>query len=535
MEKQQDALSLWTDILEKQIQTNNELKLEDIENALAHISEEKDKGLFGLCNYYLAYYNVKCGRHDECLDYLNESIRCMVGTEQEKHVARCYNILGVIAHGQNNLLLAVEQYDKALDYAEKYGDHYMRNMITGNLADIYYRTGSYEKAFECYRESIQEYERSGESSVKGAYNYMTLLSGYGYCLVMNGEMKQARELSGKLYAMQTGKTAEQFPQLCAFTFFALLCYRENKMDLAENCLNVAIHAAINTKNASADFDWLINLFELLIIMKKYGHLGEVLDYVEPLAAIENNEGLLLQMLSYRLKYCGDKMTDTQYMESAKVFFRIKQEYEIREYGQILNMMEMRSRLHNVEEEQQLLEEQNTRLLYQADHDELSGLYNKGCLNRYAEETFEHAFRNQEMLGVLFVDIDYFKQMNDYYGHSKGDECIRAVADSIRECMDGDFAARYGGDEFVVITLGRDEEYIREHARRIVDNVREKQIENKNSHVADVLTVTVGAVCAVPVKHDKIWDFLSAADKTLYEQKKVKKGCMRFDNKVGGEQ
>lgn len=205
--------------MEEQILTGNELKLEDIENAMAHISEGTDRGLFGLCNYYMAYYNVKCGRQDECLEYLNESIRCMVGTKQEKHVARCYNILGVIAHGQNNLLLAVEQYDKALSYAEKYGDRYMRNMIVGNLADIYYRTGSYERAFECYRESIQEYERSGNGSVKGAYNYITLLSGYGYCLIMNGELEQARELSKKLYAMQTGKTAEQFPKLCVFTFF----------------------------------------------------------------------------------------------------------------------------------------------------------------------------------------------------------------------------------------------------------------------------------------------------------------------------
>lgn len=307
------------------------------------------------------------------------------------------------------------------------------------------------------------------------------------------------------------------------------------MDLADSCLNVAIQAAIAKKSALEDYDCLTNLFELLIMMEKYGHLGEVLDYIEPLAAIENNEGFLLQMLSYRLKYCGDKMTDAQYMKSAKVFFRIKEDYENREYGQILNMMEMRSRLYNIEEEQLRLEEEKVRLLYQADHDELSGLYNKGRLSRYAEETFEQALRKQRMLGVLFVDIDYFKEMNDYYGHSKGDECIRIVADSIRECVDGEFAARYGGDEFVVITINRDEEAVKSCARRIVDNVRGKQIENKNSRGAEVLTVTVGAVCAVPGKHDRIWDFLSAADRTLYEQKKEKKGCMRFSDRVGGEE
>ena len=162
------------------------------------------------------------------------------------------------------------------------------------------------------------------------------------------------------------------------------------------------------------------------------------------------------------------------------------------------------------------------------------MYNKGCLNRYAEEAFEQAMRKQKTLGVLFVDIDYFKQMNDNYGHGKGDECIRAVADSIRECVPGEFAARYGGDEFVGIIPGRDADYVRDSAIEITEHVRKKKIENKNSEVADILTVTVGAVCAVPKKHNKMWDFLAAADEALYAQKSEKKGGMCFREKVGGE-
>lgn len=535
MKKQEQDLSRWTDIVEKQIFATGEPQLPDIENALSHISEETDKGLYGLCNYHMAYYNLKNGRQEECFTYLNESIRCMVGTAQEKQVSRCYNALGIIAHGQNNLLLAAEQYDKALFYAEKYHDHYLHNVIVSNLADVYYRIGAYDKAFECYQESMREYERSGDDSVIGAYNYMMMYANYGYCLVMGGRLEEAEEVGRRLNAMREEKQTEQYPELCVFTFFALLCYQKGKQDLAESCLNVAVQAAITRKNVTGEFDNLMNLFELLIMMGKFGYMGTILDYIEPMAAIENNEGFLLQLLAYRLKYCGDKMTDEQYIESAGVFFRIKERYESRENQQILNMMEMRSRLHGIEEEQLLLEEQKTKLLYQADHDELSGLHNKGCLNRYAEETFEQALRKQVPLGIIFVDIDFFKQMNDSYGHGKGDECIRVVADCIRECMPEDFSARYGGDEFVVITVNRSEDYVRGYAQKIVDTVREKQIENKNSRVSDVLTVTVGAVCTVPKKHNRIWDFLSAADKALYRQKEEKKGHMKFTGKLGGEQ
>lgn len=533
MQAEDVNLSVWTDILEEQIRASGEIQLADIENALSHINEKNDKGLFGLCNFYMAFYCLKNGKQDECLEYLNESIRCMMGTGQEKQLARSYNLLGIMAHGQNNLLLAAEQYDKALVYAEKYDNQYMHYIVVSNLADVYYRIGSYERALECYREGIRESEQYEDNSAISVYNYMAMLASYGYCLVMAGKTEEARQVSEKLYAMKAEANSDLFPELSAFTFFALLCYKLNRLDIAENCVNVAVGAAVNLKSVSEEFDSLLNLTELLIMREKYGYLGEVLDHVGPLAAGENN-GLWLQLLAYRLKYCGDKMTDEQYIEKAEHFVRIKTEVENREYEQVVHMMEMRNRLHGIEERQHELEEQGMKLRYQADHDELSGLYNKRCLNQYAEEAFEQAMRKQKTLGVLFVDIDYFKQMNDSYGHGKGDECIRAVADSIRECMPEEFAARYGGDEFVIIIPGKDEDYVRNCARMVVENVRDRRIENKDSRVDNILTVTVGAVCAVPRKHNKIWDFLAAADEALYVQKRERKGGMCFRNKVGGE-
>ena len=170
------------------------------------------------------------------------------------------------------------------------------------------------------------------------------------------------------------------------------------------------------------------------------------------------------------------------------------------------------------------------LLSQAEHDELSGLYNKGKLNRYAEEVFDVAMKNRLLLGVLFVDIDEFKQMNDRYGHRAGDACVQAVAECIRSCMPEDFAARYGGDEFVVITLNRGEEYVRECGEKLVQAVKNTPLTEEIG--AGVLSVTVGAACAVPTGKNKIWDFMSAADNTLYEQKKEKRGCLRVGSTIG---
>lgn len=528
--EREKKLNEWTDKLEQQIAVTGDVREEDVEQAFRHITEQADRGLYGKCCYYKAYYYMKRGNSEDSFFYLNEGIRCMVGTEEEIHVSRCYNMLAIIAYSRNNLLLAAEHYNKALDYAAKYQDSNMSNIVGMNLADLYYRLGDYDKAFWWYRESTKPFENGEDDTLNGADNYMTILAGYGFSLAMTGRLKEAEEVCGKLEKMREGKYASRFPVLFAYTFFALLYYREERQEYASACLNVAVQEVFENVNILQNIDCILNLLELLVIMKQYGYLGSILDYLEPLADREGNQGLLLQLLEYQLRYCGSELSEEQYVEKADHFFAIKKEYEDWQNSVVLHMMEMRKQLLKIEADQEELKKKNIRLRYQAEHDELSGLYNKGKLNRYAEEVFDVAMKNRLSLGVLFVDIDEFKQMNDRYGHRAGDACVQAVAECIRSCMPEDFAARYGGDEFVVITLNRGEEYVRECGEKLVQAVKNTPLTEEIG--AGVLSVTVGAACAVPTGKNKIWDFMSAADNTLYEQKKEKRGCLRVGSTIG---
>ncbi len=532
MEKTRRGLARWTDIIENQIQTINDVRLEDVENAFSHITEETDKGLFGLCHFYMAYYDVKHGRMEESLECLKESVRCMVGTDQEKNLARCYNMLGVIAHSQNSLLMASEQYDKALTYAERYGDSSVRNIVLSNMADMYYRIGSYKKAFQCFRESMEEYDRQGRDGANSMWNYMILLANYGYCLTMTQRLSEASEVAHKLADMRAGDYGDQFPDLYAYTFFALLCHKLERREEASESLAMALQAVMDKKRLASDYDAVLNLLELLILMEQFDSLEKALDVVEGFAREEHNNGLMLNLLVYRLKYCSEGLSRDEYMEYAGQFFRLREDRGESESALVIHMMEMNRRLWSIEQQQKELELANTRLLYQVDHDELSGLYNKGYLNRYLEEAFLRAKKDRLSLSVVFVDIDHFKQLNDRYGHRKGDECIRAVADAIGESMPEDFAARYGGDEFVAVAVGRTSDHIKKAAEGIVENVKKRQIPNLDSSVSDILSVTVGLIHAVPCKGDRVWDFLAAADQALYCQKTEKKGLVRFKSSVG---
>ena len=95
-----------------------------------------------------------------------------------------------------------------------------------------------------------------------------------------------------------------------------------------------------------------------------------------------------------------------------------------------------------------------RLLYLAARDRLTGLFNRGHFDRALELAFESASRSGQPLSLAILDIDHFKQINDVYGHSRGDRALRALADRLANTMRRtDIVARYGGEEFVVLMPG----------------------------------------------------------------------------------
>ena len=524
----------WTELLEMKMKDMGRPEWKDIEEAFAHIKKEEDRGQFGVTCYYAAYLCFTESRSEAAVDYLMEGIRCLAETREERYIARCYNILGIIAHGQNNLILAVEQYDTALEYALKYEEKMMHSMILSNMADAFYRMGAYERAINCYVECIEEYQDCGQDSVNGKYNFQMILACCGYCLVMGEYLKEACEVADYLRCKIRKEGQERFPRLPVYTFFALLCHEKGLREDADACMEAAISEVKKNISTISDFDHLLDLLNFLILVKKTDRLEEVLDCVEPQAAIDNNEGLLLQLILMRMEYCSGNMCQREFVRCTGLFFKLKEKYESDENNQVLRMLELRSRLQDMKAEQQELESQNTELLYKSRHDRISGLPNRRYLNRYLETALEEAEKKQEALGILFVDIDYFKQLNDRYGHCKGDECIRAVGDALKKSVADEFTARYGGDEFVVVMKNTSVEAVRAAACRIQKAVCHKQIPNEDSDTAKVVTVTIGGVCAVPKKMNRVWDFMKEADEALYEQKRAGKGLFCCREMLGEE-
>lgn len=161
----------------------------------------------------------------------------------------------------------------------------------------------------------------------------------------------------------------------------------------------------------------------------------------------------------------------------------------------------------------------------ATHDELTGLFNRRELNARLDEEIRLAARYGQPFGLLMVDIDHFKRINDEHGHHVGDIVLRAVADTLRKTLrETDLAARFGGEEFTVVLPQTRLDAAERMAERLRAAIAAEPVPlDDGRHVA--LTVSIG-VAASPEHGDKVDDLMKAADRALYAAKEAGRDCVR---------
>lgn len=146
-------------------------------------------------------------------------------------------------------------------------------------------------------------------------------------------------------------------------------------------------------------------------------------------------------------------------------------------------------------------------------DELTGLRNRRGLYAHLDELEDHP--QPGVLGLLLVDLDDFKTINDSFGHITGDRVLEAVAGQLRRVAgERDMPARLGGDEFALLVHAERTEDIEQRARTLVDSVR--QLALPEPLQSTTLTISVGAVVCLPDAGWSVW--YSQADRLLYRAK-----------------
>lgn len=184
------------------------------------------------------------------------------------------------------------------------------------------------------------------------------------------------------------------------------------------------------------------------------------------------------------------------------------------------------------EELRLMNEQlqaaNQKLKVMSMTDGLTGVINRLCFETLIKDEWSKCKSLSTPLSLIMVDVDFFKEFNDRYGHQAGDRCIKAIANLLTICAADPLykVARYGGDELVVLLPYTDKEKALNIAEQMKKGLEEKNIPHVRSATSDHVTISMGVNTIIPSDESSIDEFISKTDKALYMAKE-RRNCLVY--------
>ena len=183
-----------------------------------------------------------------------------------------------------------------------------------------------------------------------------------------------------------------------------------------------------------------------------------------------------------------------------------------------------------------LAQANRKLQDQANRDGLTGLLNRRALDQQIDVLWDNSVRQGKPFSILMIDVDNFKKYNDHYGHLAGDDCLRAIANSLGTSVQltnddkvapGAFVARYGGEEFCVVIPEASPGVHIGVATTLVEDIAAMQLTHEKNADLGIVTISVGAVC-VDRADGMVGSLFRQADTLLYRAKEAGRNRVEAD-------
>lgn len=246
-------------------------------------------------------------------------------------------------------------------------------------------------------------------------------------------------------------------------------------------------------------------------------LGFILSGIKPkhMLWIGSSAAVMILLCLYFLKIpCDFLMLGRTFIGSLLLGFSISIMLSTKE-----RKIFLKTKISEIDEK--ILRLQASELLHLSQHDELTTVSNRRTFEEMFSYYYEMACKETKSMSVLFIDIDYFKNYNDYYGHQMGDQVISTIAKSIKSSIRHmDFIARYGGEEFVVLLPETSAQGAYAVATNIYRAIDRLMIPHEKSLVSNHVTISLGIT--VFNGNSKISQevLIDTADKALYRAKQL---------------
>lgn len=520
-------ISNYTDVVQKWIEQIENYKMVDPEvtikccaDLIEYATEKEDITLLGY-GYYCCgevYYALNDGKN--FYDSLTQAVRYLDQAGEYKLMACCYNFLGIKAFNSGNIPLAYEYYTTGIKYSVSHEIYDIEALMNINLGVLFYRNGRFQEAQRFFKRASDYYANCVKTEY--VHSFMVALEcNRVKALVALGYFESAEDSVASI-KKEHWPFVTQLDRNITYCAEAILYHEQGDFEKRDDVIKIISKEIVKNMAILDYFDDYYDYAKMLLSTDLSEAFWLVVDVIEPLLRDAGSTDLMLKIISLKIQFYRKYGKSAEYLQASGLYYELSEHMADETKDMVNNVINLRQSLEAANQLRMKVEEENQILMEKSEMDPMTKIANRFRLNDYSEEIFTEAYTRGESIAVCMMDVDFFKEYNDNYGHQKGDECLIAVANTLREMAvahDG-FCARYGGDEFVIIYHGITVEQAAEYAAELKAKILEKNIEHQFSKCIPQVTLSQGMCCDVPEKGKRMWDFLHQADENLYSIKQV---------------
>ena len=519
--KYNEIVQGWIEIVQENCDRDAELTLKYSENIIDYGKKTQDDALVALGYYHegVVYYVLNDGMH--FYESVTKALSYLSKVEDWELMARCYNFLGIFSVNHGNAAIGLDYYLNALNCCKNGDNEAFASTVKINRGVLNIIYGRYEDAIHVLKEALSYCSKHPELARYDDY-MICVYENMAKAYLCKGDLREANRCFEKIYA-DHGEFLEAEVLLTVLATEAMYYHIAGEDEKCQERIS-RIHNELAPNMPIMDmFDDFYDYLKILLDRNCEEEFWKLIDIMEPMVKSLDITNMILKILSMKLKFYRKHKMHAEYLQSSALYFEYSERAAVENNTMMNNVLNLRRSLEEANIEKMKMEEKNVILQEKSETDALTGLSNRFRLNDYSEKAFQQAVEQGTSLAVEILDMDNFKSYNDGFGHQRGDECIQLVASAIKSMEEfGAKTFRYGGDEFVIIYEGKTKEEIVECATELRNRVMDLNIKHPMSKGARVMTISQGLCWDIPVKGNRMWDYLHAADDMLYRVKQRKR-------------
>lgn len=499
----------------KRVRLENIMREKELCYLLAEKAKlENDHYALAFSYTFLGDYYLAMRDNTSAIHHLRLAQRFSERSGYDDLLIHIYNFLGLFYYSIYDEVTSLDFHLKSLHYAKK--EH---NLIS--IASSYSNMATCFELKNDYKEAMRYYQLSYDIIIQldDEYQLFKLLSLVNLCSC-SYHLNKLDQITAYLTQIKDLCLDDKNPVYLFLNSYCVLLSHRNDTDptLLYQIADIFFEAETKVTDPLLVYQIMLNVCELFLDLKHQQYAEKsikVMDHANHDKDLKSQKEIQKFIIRYHQLFETDESLAKEYAQFYDIIMAIENMEQKTRVAGLLAKIE----LYATKEKQVCMEKEKQQMEQLMNTDDLTGIHNRRCFNHMLEYLKTAPCST---IGIAMLDLDYFKEYNDYYGHQKGDDALIEVGASLKEFSSDDIQVyRYGGDEFSIIFSNQQEAKIKDLLTQLSAYITRKNIPHRGSHVSDILSISYGFAWSSK-KHEDLDLLLQQADKQLYIAKNQRK-------------